>query len=284
MIPPSTASGLAEDRSEISSAQAAEMFRMVVKKAAHQMDLSMGQLAAQAGIPKSTLFMLISGANDRLPSIMNCLRLARALNLEIGDFFPHVSAHQLTLDKLSGAFLHPMQIHTPELFEILQSLQPWTSAYWCPNNIPDFCKSPEFLAVENNIPLPEATAQIELYNQADYQNVPGIMLLRQSVLNDLIERRNLFARISGMAALTMMDNIRHYAQACSGHTQVIVADETTQSADPILILNKRVAITYPFGSYFVSTDKTMITFIQDRFTYYAQTLPSFSDWYHDAIG
>ena len=166
----------------ISVPEVAEMFRKVVQKAASQLDLSPAQLAEQAEIPKSTLSMILSDKNDRLPSLMNCLKLAYALHLDIADFFPLVNARTRYLGDLKGAFLHPKQISTPKLFEILQELQPWSSAQWCPYNIPDFCKTPEFLAIENRISLEAAQAQIGIYNQASYLNVPGVILLRASVL------------------------------------------------------------------------------------------------------
>lgn len=278
---------IASSDSSIAGAEIAEMFRQILKKAITQQDISPAELAVRAGIPKSTLSMIISGKNDRLPSLLNCLKLARALALDIGDFFPQVRAHETSLGGLNRAFLNPQKISPTKVFELLQRMQPWTSAYWCLTNIPDFCKSPEFLAIEKGISPTAAAAQIEqesMFNRVNYQNTSGIMILRKSILSDLIERRNSFAAVSGVSALKMLENLKQFAENCSDQAKIIVSNETTQNVDPILIMNDRIAITYPFGSYFVSTDKAMIGFIQEHFNLLAQTSPSFSEWYRDTIG
>ena len=211
--------------------------------------------------------------------MLNCLRIASAINVDIEDLLPKTSSGAQSVDHLAGAFLHPKQISPIEMFDVIRSVAPWEKAYFCPDTLPEFCKTLDFVMSENGIGETEAMAYLNTVLQIDYLAVAGVMILKENVLRDLLDRRNSFAGVSSKSAYQMFENLRDYVKGCPPSTRIVVADPLRHRVDTILMLNDTVAITYPFGSYFVTTNKAMLDHIKTSFEKYSGDLPTFNAWY-----
>lgn len=234
----------------------AAYFRHRVREYCAAQSIRPSQLARLAAVSKPTVSSIFAETSDttRLPNLLNSMRIAQALNVQVEDLLPDLSFDKQKAEILSASYINAEIVSLDQVFGVIQSVAPWKKAYFCPDTIPEFCKTKEFIMSESGLSETAATAYMSNIKFMDFGTIEGVMVLKENILKDLLEHRNRFSKISAKNAYEMFANLREYIGNCSPNTRVVVSDPTQGDVDTILVLNDRVAVTYPFGSYFVTSE------------------------------
>ena len=256
-----------------------ETFCFRVERRLVDLNMTASELASSTGSPRSTISELLSPDNMRLPSIASLINIARALSVNVSELLPE---HFLSIDvdfhqKRRVFFPHGVA-SLQQTLDLISRYSLQSGIFYHPRTIPEFLKSPEILSVEMGVPMESLTQYVAELARMREAKLAGVLIIDESVLEDLIDRKGIYDGLSRQVSIDTVQAIRQFEADYERDITLRLCNRLRDKIDPILILNKDVAISDYFGSLLLVTDTSLIAAAEERFTQLCHAGKSLEDW------